>query len=96
MALVQGQAMACGCPVIATTNTGASDLFTDGIEGFIVPIRDPEALTARMQQLADDPALQASMSEAALRRVRSIGGWGDYGNQWEALLTSMVSNEALV
>jgi len=96
MALVQGQAMACGCPVIATTNTGASDLFTDGIEGFIVPIRDPDALTARMQQLADDPALQASMSEAALRRVRSIGGWGDYGNQWEALLTSMVSNEALV
>ena len=43
MALVQGQAMACGCPVIATTNTGAEDLFTDGVEGFIVPIRDPDA-----------------------------------------------------
>ena len=42
LALVQGQAMACGCPVIASTNTGAEDLFTDGVEGFVVPIRDPE------------------------------------------------------
>ena len=88
--------MACGCPVIATTNTGASDLFTDGVEGFIVPIRDPQALADRMQQLADDPALQSRMSEAALRRVHSIGGWSDYGNQWETLLKSMVSSEALV
>ena len=53
IALVQGQALACGCPVIATTNSGASDLFTDGIEGFIVPIRDPDALRDRMQRLPD-------------------------------------------
>jgi glycosyltransferase involved in cell wall biosynthesis len=92
LALVQGQALACGCPVVCSTNTGGEDLFTDGVEGFIVPIRDPEALTNRMQQLADDPALQSRMSEAALRRVRSIGGWSDYRDQWEALLQSMVLN----
>jgi len=65
---VQGQALACGCPVLASTNTGGEDLFTDGVEGFIVPVRDVEALTEKMQLLADDPALQARMSEAALRR----------------------------
>jgi len=75
MALVQGQAMACGCPVIATTNTGAADLFTDGVEGFIVPIRDPDALTVRMQQLSEDPTFQRRMSEASLARVRNLGGW---------------------
>ena len=96
MALVQGQAMACGCPVIATTNTGAADLFTDGVEGFIVPIRDPKALADRMQQMADDPTLQAQMSEAALRRVRTMGGWADYGNQWETLLKDMVKSESTV
>ncbi len=94
--LVLGQAMACGCPVIATTNTGGADLVTDGVEGFIVPIRDPEALTNRMQRLIDDTAMQACMSEAALWRVRSIGGWGDYGAQWEALLKNLVAREALV
>lgn len=86
MALVQGQALACGCPIIATTNTGAEDLFTEGIEGFIVPIRDPAALTSRMQQLADDPALQRQMSEAALARVNQLGGWQKYGDGWEHLL----------
>jgi starch synthase len=96
LALVQGQALACGCPVLCSTNTGGEDLFTDGMEGFIVPIRDPQALTDRMQQLADDRDLQVRMSEAALQRVRSIGGWTDYGDQWEALLKNMVLSEALV
>jgi glycosyltransferase involved in cell wall biosynthesis len=86
LALVQGQAMACGCPVIASTNTGSEDLYTDGIEGFIVPIRDRDALTQRMQQFAEDPALRERMSEAALLRVKSLGGWKDYGDRWEDLL----------
>ncbi len=86
LALVQGQAMACGCPVLATTATGAEDLFTDGHEGFIVPDRDVDALTERMQQIADDPALQQRLSEAALLRVKSLGGWDQYGEAWDRLL----------
>ena len=38
------EAMACGLPVVTTPNTGASDLVEDGINGSIVPIRDPSAL----------------------------------------------------
>ncbi|HEV2646786.1 MAG TPA: glycosyltransferase family 4 protein [Acidobacteriaceae bacterium] len=90
--MVLSQAMACGCPILATTNTGGDDLITDGVEGFIVPIRDAAALTARMQQLADDPALQQQMSEAALARVQHIGGWRQYGDEWEALLRKLASS----
>jgi starch synthase len=93
LALVQGQALACGCPVLASTNTGGEDLFTDGVEGFIVPVRDVEALLERMQRLVDDSALQVRMSEAALRRVRTIGGWNEYGDQWESLLTELKDKE---
>jgi starch synthase len=84
--LVLSQALACGCPVIATTNTGGEDLITDGIEGFIVPIRDAPALTDRMERLAEDTALGRRMSEAALDRVKHIGGWRQYGDEWETLL----------
>jgi glycosyltransferase involved in cell wall biosynthesis len=94
LALVQGQAMACGCPVIASTNTGSQDLYTNEIEGFIVPIRDPGALTQRMQQLAEDPDLRQRMSEAALVRVKSLGGWKDYGDQWEKLLQEAIKRSA--
>jgi len=89
LALVQAQAMACGCPVVCSTNTGGEDLFTDGVEGFIVPIRDPIALADRLQRLAEDPVLQHSMREAALRRVQSIGGWKAYGDRWETLLKTL-------
>ena len=92
LALVQGQALACGCPVIASTNTGAEDLFSDGIEGFIVPIRDKNALAERMQRLADYPALQREMSQAALDRVRHLGGWSDYGDRWVQLLDQLIES----
>jgi glycosyltransferase involved in cell wall biosynthesis len=91
LALVQAEAMACGCPVIGSTNSGAEDLYTDGVEGFIVPIRDARAIEERMQLLADKPELQREMGAAALRRVRSIGGWAEYGDRWEELLLQLTS-----
>jgi starch synthase len=89
MALVQAQALACGCPVIASTNTGSEDLFTDGEQGFIVPIRDSAALRDRMQRLADEPDLQQAMSAAALEKVKQIGGWKQYGDRWGELLRKL-------
>ncbi len=83
--------MACGCPVLATAATGAEDLFTNGREGFIVPDRDVDALTTRMQQIADDPALQHKLSEAALQRVQHLGGLDHYGEIWDKLLHQLTN-----
>lgn len=84
--LVMAQSMACGVVVIASENTGGPDLFTDGVEGFVVPIRSPEAICERLTQLADDPRLWDQMSDAALGRVKDLGGWSDYGAQYAAFL----------
>src|SRR5258706_9719704 len=89
--LVQAQAMACGCPVIASQNTGAHDLFTDGKEGFIVPTRDSSAIANRLQQLADDPELRLGMSEAALQRVKSLEGWEQYGETMYRIFSEVSS-----
>jgi len=75
LALVLGEALSHGTPVIATVNSGGADLFRDGEEGFLVPIRDPVALADKMQLLANDPARRETMSQAALARMRSLGGW---------------------
>jgi glycosyltransferase involved in cell wall biosynthesis len=92
LALVQAQAMACGCPVIATENTGARDLFTDGIEGFIVPIRDANAIAEKLQLLADDPQLRSRMGEAALQCVRSMGGWEQYGERMYQIFSELLES----
>ena len=91
LALVQGEAMACGCPLISSENTGAEDLFGDGREGFIVPIRDSAAITERLERLAQDTGLRDAMSARSLERVASIGGWDTYGRDYIAALESLTA-----
>ena len=60
MARTALEAMACGLPVVLTPNTGTADLVTPGINGEIVPIRDPAAAAAAIlacheRQLASGP-----------------------------------------
>jgi len=74
-ALVTYEAMACGLPILATPNAGS--VARDGIDGFIVPIRDTDALCDRLQRLRDDEALRSQMSRSALEWVREYT-WDHY------------------
>lgn len=87
--MVMAQAMACGTVVIASENTGGPDLFGDGVEGFLVPIRSAEAICERLTLLADSEDLRKHMSAASLARVTSLGGWNDYGTQYAAFLKEL-------
>ena len=62
------EAMASGLPVIVTENCGA-DAVRDGIEGFVVPVRSPEAIAARLEELTS-PELRRRMGRAG--RVRAL------------------------
>ena len=75
LALVQGEALAFGIPLLITTNTGGDDIIKDGVEGFIVQPGDAEALYQRMQQMADDRDLLNKMSENALQAAKDLGSW---------------------
>lgn len=90
LALVIAQAMACGLPVIATTNSGAEDLFTNGIEGFIVPIRDSEAIREKVLYLYKHPDVREEMAQAALKRVRQLRGWDTYGETYIRVLEGLI------
>jgi alpha-maltose-1-phosphate synthase len=96
LALVMAQAMACGLPVIATENTGAADLFDDGVEGFIVPIRSAQAIQERLEFLLANPQQLQKMSAAALKRVQSLGGWNSYGDAVEKLYAEAMEEKQFV
>ncbi|HTV72975.1 MAG TPA: glycosyltransferase family 4 protein [Steroidobacteraceae bacterium] len=68
MPLVILEAMACGVPVITTTH-GPGDVVRDGIDGFFVPIRDSEAIAARLEQLYRDRQLRDQMGANARERA---------------------------
>jgi glycosyltransferase involved in cell wall biosynthesis len=58
-AQVTYEAMASGIPVVTTPNAGSP--VRDGIDGFIVPVRDIEALMERIERLYLDRDLRAQM-----------------------------------
>jgi glycosyltransferase involved in cell wall biosynthesis len=75
------QAMACGLPVITTTNTGAADAVRDGRGGFIIPIREVAALKEKILYFYENPEACRSMGEAARQRVQTGFTWADYGDK---------------
>ena len=89
LAMVMGEALACGCPVIATHNSGASDLFDSGSEGFIVDAGRWEPVHEALTALADDAPLRSAMREAAEKRITQIGGWDSYGEKWTGLVREL-------
>jgi glycosyltransferase involved in cell wall biosynthesis len=64
------EAMACGLPVVASDAGGVREAITDGIEGFVVPVRDPAAAATALAQLWHKPALRVSMGLTGRDRVR--------------------------
>ncbi|GAB2580953.1 glycosyltransferase family 4 protein [Spirosoma areae] len=92
LALVLGEALSFGLPIIATTNTGASDIITDGQEGFIVPIKDSDSIFAKLQLLADDVDLYHTMKSLAKSKSQQLNGWDESGRLLVSTLVD-VSNK---
>ncbi|MBP6840376.1 MAG: glycosyltransferase [Kofleriaceae bacterium] len=65
------QAMACGTPVVATDcDHGPREVVTDGRDGFLVPVGDPDAMADRVLRLLGDPGLRSQMGAAAAQSAQ--------------------------
>ncbi len=90
--LVLLEALAMGLPIITTPHTAGPDLITDGVEGFLVPIRSSEAIAARLDELRREPERRTAMSILARRRAAEFT-WERYGDSLAACLaTALVRN----
>ena len=78
---VMVQAMACGLPAICTTNTGGEDIIRNGIDGFIIPIRNVDALKEKIAYLYRYPQVSKEMGKQARKRVESSFTWQHYGDR---------------
>jgi len=71
LAHVIPEALSRGLPVLTTPHSGADDFIASGVNGWIVPIRDPDALADRIMWALDHPTDLAAMREAALQTAAS-------------------------
>jgi glycosyltransferase involved in cell wall biosynthesis len=86
MALVHLEAMACGVPVITTPNCGS--VIRDGVDGFIVPIRDAAAIADKIERLLGDRELRGRMGRSARERAREFT-WQRYGERLISALDTL-------
>ena len=65
------EALASGLPVVTTPNSGS--IVQSGVDGFIVPIRDPDALAETIGLYISDRELLAQHQAATLQRRERAG-----------------------
>jgi glycosyltransferase involved in cell wall biosynthesis len=81
------EAMACGLPVIVTAH-GPGDVVTDGVDGFVIPIRSPEAIAERLEVLYRDPELRLRMGHNA--RLKALQyTWSAYASRAADVVTNL-------
>ena len=59
------EAEAIGRPVVTTDSVGCRDTVVDGLNGFMIPIKDADALASALKKLIDYPALRQEMAHNA-------------------------------
>jgi colanic acid/amylovoran biosynthesis glycosyltransferase len=63
------EAMSCGVPVVTSDCGGMREAVNDGVEGFVVPVRNVQATATALLKLARDAALRRGLGAAARARV---------------------------
>jgi glycosyltransferase involved in cell wall biosynthesis len=94
LALVQLQAMACGCPVIGTTNSGSLDIVREGENGFVVPIRNPDAIAEKLVWLHKHPDAARAMRQAAIAQASSASNVSRYGDDMVGVYRALLDGTA--
>lgn len=69
------EAMACGTPVVGSAVGGIAWTVVDGVTGYLVPPKDPDALAERLARLWRDPQRAAALGAAGAARVRAQFTW---------------------
>jgi glycosyltransferase involved in cell wall biosynthesis len=80
-ALVVFEAMACGLPVITTTQAGSSEMLANGVDSVVIPPGNAALLAEAIKLLLDDSALRHRIGIAGRSKVQVLHSWDVYGQQ---------------
>jgi glycosyltransferase involved in cell wall biosynthesis len=84
------EAMACARPVIGSEVGGIKSTVVDGVTGFLIPSRDPQAVAERLATLEHHPELACAMGEQGLRRAYQHYTWRIVARQAAAIYSAVL------
>lgn len=86
------EAMALGVPCVVSAAGGSEELIADGVNGFVVPKRDPVAFARRVTELLDQPGLWERISATARERVARQFSVERMVRSYESLFDDILGN----
>lgn len=89
---VRLEAMAAGCPIVATDIVGAGEMIRDGTDGFVVPAEEADSLGEAILRVLRDDRLAEQMGENARRRTEDKYDWRDIGSAYLEIYRSLAKN----
>jgi len=89
------QAMAAGVPVVATRSGGPEEIVTDGVDGLLVPARNPEALAAGIRRIINDHELRGRLVTQARQTLHRRFSLDIMLDKYEALYRDILHARGL-
>jgi len=80
-------------PVVAYDIRGVRDLVEDGVNGFLVPFGDTEALAEKIVYLMDNPNIGKEMGKKGREKIEKEFSLEVVLSQLERLYTEVLANE---
>jgi phosphatidyl-myo-inositol alpha-mannosyltransferase len=85
------EAMAAGLPIVASRIRGYDEVIRDGVEGFLVPPRNPVAVAEAAGRILEDSSLAARMAAVGRERARAFD-WEVVSAQLEDLYRGAIAS----
>jgi glycosyltransferase involved in cell wall biosynthesis len=76
------EAMACGLPIVGTQASGLCELVRDGLNGYLVPIKDPNALAQALARLVDNGYERRRMGRQSRKLAEREFAWEYIAEQY--------------
>jgi glycosyltransferase involved in cell wall biosynthesis len=83
--MVMLEAMACGCPVVATPLPGVLDVISKGVNGFIVDEDSPGHIAHHINSILDDRIHFVNVREEAIKTATERYSWPVIAKQYRDL-----------
>jgi starch synthase len=89
LGIVNLEAMACGCAVVASAVGGIPEVVADGETGLLVPPGEPEALATAINSVIRDPGLAAALGARGRERAVAEFSWAAVAAQTAQLYAEL-------
>ena len=77
------ESLAAGTPIIATAVEGNIEQIRDGVDGYLIPPDNPQAMASKIKLILEDPMLQRRLGANALSRAHDFE-WSHMVDRYEA------------